>query len=284
MSQSLVGSRYELHVARGGATESKTAHDYLAVYPGDLEEAREKDIVGYVHSYEVGSTVDGPGMRFVGFLTGCLLRCKFCHNPDTWHKRNGHPVPVSRAMRQIAKYAKVLKISGGGITLSGGEPMVQRAFVMEIFKRCKELGLHTCMETAGRLGDRFSDRDLEAIDLVLLDIKGGDPATFEQVCGHPLKPTLAFAQRLAALGRPAWIRFVLVPGLTDGHDNVEKLADIAAGLKNVERVEILRFHQMGRDKWHQLGVPYELETIEPPSAELTERVRAQFRSRGLTVY
>lgn len=284
MNKSLVGSRYELHVAREGAAESKTAHDYLAVYPGDLEEAGEEDLVGYVHSYEVGSTVDGPGIRFVGFLTGCLLRCKFCHNPDTWHKRNGHPVPVSRAMRQIGKYAKVLNVSGGGITLSGGEPMVQRAFAMEIFRRCKQLGLHTCMETAGRLGERFTDEDLQLIDLEILDIKGGDPATFEQVCGHPLQPTLDFARRLAALGRPAWIRFVLVPGLTDGHDNVEKLADIAAGLKNVERVEILRFHQMGRDKWHKLGLEYELEKIEPPAAELTERVRRQFRSRGLTVY
>jgi len=284
MSQSLVGSRYELHVARDGAAESRKRHDYLAVYPGDLEEAREKDVVGYVHSYEVGSTVDGPGLRFVGFLTGCLLRCKFCHNPDTWHKRNGHAIPVSRAMRQIGKYANVLKVSGGGITLSGGEPMVQRAFVMEIFRRCKALGLHTCMETAGRLGDRFSDEDLQAVDLEILDIKGGDPATFEQVCGHPLKPTLEFARRLAALRRPAWIRFVLVPGVTDGRDNVEKLADLVAPMKNVERVEILPFHQMGRDKWHKLGIPYELEKVEPPKAEAIERVRGQFRGRGLTVY
>src|SRR5258705_13117569 len=118
MSESLVGSRYQLHVARAGAAESKTSHDYLAVYPGDLEEAGERDIVGYVHSYEVGSTVDGPGMRFVGFLTGCLLRCQYCHNPDTWHKYNGHPVTVSRAMREGGKYAQVLKITKGGITLS----------------------------------------------------------------------------------------------------------------------------------------------------------------------
>jgi pyruvate formate lyase activating enzyme len=175
-------------------------------------------------------------------------------------------------------------VSGGGLTLSGGEPMVQKAFVTQIFRRCKALGLHTAIETSGRLGDRFTDQDLRDIDLVILDIKGGDPATHENVCGHPLKPTLEFAKRLAALGRPAWIRFVLVPGLTDGRDNVEKLADIAAGMKNVERVEILRFHQMGRDKWHKLGLPYELENFEPPGAELTERVRGQFRSRGLTVY
>jgi len=284
MGKSLIGSRYELHVAREGAAEGKAVHDYMAVYPGDTEEREEEDVVGYVHSYEVGSTVDGPGVRFVGFLTGCLLRCQFCHNPDTWHKRNGHPVPVSQAMRQIGKYAKVLKITGGGITLSGGEPMVQRKFVTQIFRRCREIGLHTCMETSGRLGEQFTDADLQDIDLHILDIKGGDPATFEQVSGHPQAPTLEFARRLAALGRPAWIRFVLVPGLTDAHDNVEKLADIVAGLKNVERVEILPFHQMGRDKWHKLGLPYPMESVEPPGAELTERVRGQFRSRGLTVY
>jgi pyruvate formate lyase activating enzyme len=172
----------------------------------------------------------------------------------------------------------------GGVTLSGGDPMVQKAFVTQVFRRCKALGLHTAMETAGRLGDRLSDQELQDIDLEILDIKGGDPATFQEVCGHPLKPTLEFARRLAALGRPAWVRFVLVPGLTDGHDNVEKLADLVAPLKNVERVEILRFHQMGRDKWRKLGIPYALENFEPPSAELTERVRGQFRSRGLTVY
>ena len=284
MSQTLVGSRYELHVAREGAAESKSIRDYLSLYPGDTDEAKAKDVVGFVHSYEVGSTVDGPGLRFVGFLTGCPLRCQFCHNPDTWHKHNGTPVPVSQAMRQIAKYTTALKVSGGGVTLSGGEPMVQRAFVSQIFRRCKELGLHTAIETAGALGAKFTDRELQDIDLHILDIKGGDADTFEKVCGRPQKATLEFAQRLSTLGRPAWIRFVLVPGLTDGHENVEKLADIVAGLKNIERVEILRFHQMGRDKWHKLGVRYELENFEPPSAELTERVRSQFRGRGLTVY
>jgi pyruvate formate lyase activating enzyme len=285
MAEPAVGSRYELLVARKGATESKTAHDYYAVHPGDVEEVREEDdLVGYVHSYEVGSTVDGPGIRFVGFLTGCLLRCQYCHNPDTWHKYNGQPVTVSRAMKQIGKYAQVLKISKGGITLSGGEPMVQKPFALRIFRRCKELGLHTCMDTSGRLGDRITDAELMDIDLNLLDIKSGDPAIYEKVTRQPLQPTLDYARRLSSLGRPMWIRFVLVPGLTDGQDNVEKVADICAGLKTVERVEILRFHQMGRDKWHKLGLQYPLENVDPPDAELTERVRGQFRSRGLTVY
>ena len=281
----LTGSRYELHVARQGASESKAAKDYFAVHAGDVEEAEASDdITGYVHSYEVGSTVDGPGIRFVGFLTGCLLRCQYCHNPDTWHKHNGTPVTVAKAMKEIGKYVQVLKISKGGLTLSGGEPVLQHKFTMAIFRRCKQLGLHTCLDTSGRLGDKLTDDDLMAIDLNLLDIKSGDPAIYEKVTRQPLKPTLDYAQRLSALGRPMWIRYVLVPGLTDGRDNVEKVADFVGGLKSVERVEILRFHQMGRDKWHKLGLEYPLENVEPPAPDLAERVREQFRSRGLIVY
>jgi len=285
MSQSLTGSRYDLHVSRQGATESKVARDYFAVHPGDVEEVQEgDDVIGYVHSWEVGSTVDGPGLRFVAFLTGCPLRCLYCHNPDTWHKHNGHPVSVARSMRQIGNYVQVLKISNGGITLSGGEPQLQRAFVTQIFRRCKQMGLHTCLDTSGRLGDRFTDEELMDIDLHLLDIKSGDPDTFERITRQPLQPTLDFARRLAALKRPMWIRFVLVPGFTDDEDNVEKVADFCAGLESVGRVEILRFHQMGRDKWRKLGLEYPLEIVVPPDAQLTERVRGQFRSRGLSVY
>jgi pyruvate formate lyase activating enzyme len=282
MGEARIGSRYELVTGTEG---SPPGHDYYAIHPADIEETQpEDDLTGYVHSWEVGSTVDGPGIRFVGFLTGCLLRCQYCHNPDTWHKRNGHPVTVSRAMQQIGKYVQVLKLSRGGLTLSGGEPMVQYAFAMQLFRRAKQLGLHTCLDTSGRLGERLTDEDLTQIDLHLLDIKSGDPAIYEQITRQPLQPTLDFARRLSALERPLWVRFVLVPGLSDGFDNVEKVADICAGLRSLERVEVLRFHQMGRDKWHQLGLTYPLEQTEPPDAELTERVRGQFRSRGLTVY
>jgi pyruvate formate lyase activating enzyme len=286
MNQTLVGSRYELHVAPRGKSESKVAHDYFAVHPGDLEHSAGEgdDLVGYEHSYEVGSTVDGPGLRFVGFLTGCLLRCQYCHNPDTWHLYNGHPVTVARAMQVIGKYAQVLKMSKGGVTLSGGEPQLQRTFTMTIFRRCKQLGLHTCIDTSGRLGDRFNDEELMDIDLNLLDIKSGDPEIYEKVTRQPLQPTLEYARRLSDLGRPMWVRFVLVPGLTDDYDNVEKVADICNDLRSLERVEILRFHQMGRDKWHKLRLNYTLENTEPPDADLTERVREQFRRRGLTVY
>lgn len=285
MSGPRTGSRYELQITRKGTEGNKAAGDYYAVQVGDIEEIEEEeDLVGYVHSYEVGSTVDGPGLRFVGFLTGCLLRCQYCHNPDTWHKHNGRPVTVSRVMQEISKYAQVLKISKGGVTLSGGEPMVQRPFVLRVFRHCKELGLHTCIDTSGRLGARFSDQELMEIDLNLLDIKSGDPEIYERVTHQPLQPTLDYARRLSDLERPMWVRFVLVPGLTDGWDNVERVADICAGLKSLQRVEILRFHQMGKAKWEKLGLDYPLADVETPSAELRERVRDQFRSRGLTVY
>ena len=260
---------------------------YFDIHDSDVEAVAENgddELLGYIHSTQLGSTVDGPGLRFVVFLTGCLLRCQYCHNPDTWHKKNGKPFSVSQAMQVVSKYAQVLKISKGGITLSGGEPLVQPEFTTRMFRRCKELGLHTCLDTSGRLGDRLSDEQLMDIDLNLLDIKSGDPEIYKRVTNGPLMPTLDYARRLSDLGRPMWVRFVLVPNLTDGYDNVQRVADLCADLKSLERVEILRFHQLGRSKWQQLGIDYALTDTEPPSAELTERVRGQFRSRGITVF
>lgn len=286
MAAPLVGSRYGLYVARGGTQEHKTHKSYREVYASDADEAlaATDELVGYVHSIEVGSTVDGPGIRFVLFLTGCLLRCQFCHNPDTWHKSNGRPVPLKRMMKEIAKYQKVLKISRGGLTISGGEPVQQHAYTAGIFRRAKALGIHTCLDTSGRLGEKLTDEELMDIDLTLLDIKSGDEETYQRVTGQPLQPTLDYAQRLSDLGRPMWVRFVLVPNLTDDYDNVERVADICAGLETLQRVEILRFHQMGKDKWRKLGIDYPLADTEPPTPELAERVRGQFRSRGLTVF
>ncbi len=285
-SKPLVGSRYALEVTRDGTKEKKTYASYREVYASDADEAvgDSDDLVGHVHSIEVGSTVDGPGIRFVLFLTGCLLRCQYCHNPDTWHKKNGRPVPLKRMWKEIAKYEKVLKISKGGLTISGGEPVLQHAYATGIFRRAKARGIHTCLDTSGRLGEKLSDADLMDIDLNLLDIKSGDEETYQRVTGQPLQPTLDYARRLSDLGRPMWVRFVLVPNLTDAYDNVERVADICAGLKTLQRVEILRFHQMGKDKWKKLGVDYPLAETEPPTPELAERVRGQFRSRGLTVY
>jgi pyruvate formate lyase activating enzyme len=279
----LIGSRYELRQSPTGAAERK-ARPYAEVFPEDVAAEQDEDVAGYVHSIEVGSTVDGPGIRFVLFLTGCPMRCQYCHNPDTWHKHNGKKYSLRRIVREIGKYSKVLKLSKGGLTISGGEPAMQPRFVRRVMRAAKDLDLHTCLDTSGRLGANLSDETLADIDLHLLDIKSGDPATYERVTGHPLQPTLDYARRLSDLGRPLWVRFVLVPGLTDDPDNVEKAAEICAGLPTLERVEVLRFHQMGKAKYEELGVPYPLADAEPPSPDLTERVRGQFRARGLTVY
>jgi pyruvate formate lyase activating enzyme len=279
----LIGSRYEFRRDRSGAEEART-RDYGAVFPEDVAEEPDEDVAGYVHSIEVGSTVDGPGIRFVLFLTGCPMRCQYCHNPDTWHKHNGEKFTIERITREIGKYSKVLKLSKGGLTISGGEPAMQPKFVRRVMRAAKEMGLHTCLDTSGRLGANLTDADLADIDLHLLDIKSGDDETYRRVTGHPLQPTLDYAARLTALGRPLWVRFVLVPGLTDAVANVDRVAGICAGLPTLERVEILRFHQMGKAKYEELGVAYPLADAEAPTAELTERVRGQFRARGLTVY
>ncbi|BAK36356.1 pyruvate formate-lyase-activating enzyme [Microlunatus phosphovorus NM-1] len=246
-------------------------------------------MLGSVHSWELVTAVDGPGTRLTIFLAGCALRCRYCHNPDTWSIRHGRDTPLEEVLALIDRYQKIMRVTGGGVTLSGGEPLLQHAFVRRIFRRCAEQGIHTALDTSGFLGSWACDDLLSDTSLVLLDVKSGLPDVYRTVTRRELEPTLEFGRRLARLDLPMWIRFVLVPGLTDGWENVEAAAEYAASLQRlgsggaVARVEVLGFHQLGRDKWHELGESYPLEDTQPPSAELLERVREQFRSRGLTV-
>jgi len=250
----------------------------------ELDQIRTGEM-GSVHSWELVTAVDGPGTRLTFFLAGCGLRCQYCHNPDTWQKRNGTLMTIDEVMKRVLRYKAVFKATGGGVTLSGGEPMMQAAFVRRIFRACKENGIHTALDTCGFLGVRATDDILDDLDLCLLDVKSGIPETYKIVTTRELEPTLVFGRRLAARGTRTWVRFVLVPGLTDAVENVEAVAEYAESISSVvERVEVLPFHQMGRDKWHELGLHYELEDAKPPSYELLERVRGQFRDRGLTVY
>ena len=248
--------------------------------PGEAASAGGGE-VGYVHSFHTGSAVDGPGLRFVLWTTGCLMRCLYCHNPDTWHLKNGRRTTVDEVMEEIAKYERFLKMTRGGVTISGGEPLVQAPFVASLLRACKARGLHTALDTNGYLGGRFSDEDLENADLVLLDIKSFDAPTHRRVTGIGVEDVLLFAERLSALKKPMWIRFVLVPGLTDAWDNVDHLARFVATLDGVERVEVLPFHQMGREKWEKLGLPYELADTPTPPLEEVARVVEQFRAYGL---
>jgi pyruvate formate lyase activating enzyme len=237
---------------------------------------------GFVHSEQTGSALDGPGLRTVVWLTGCGFRCSYCHNPDTWKLHAGRRVHADELVSEITKYQRFMATSRGGVTISGGEPLVQHGFCMNVLRRLHALGIHTALDTNGFLGDRLSDADLQAVDLVILDLKSWDDKTHLRVTGQHADPVFRFARRLRDLARPAWVRFVLVPGHTDAPDNVAGLARFCAELDNVQRVEVLPFHQLGRFKWHELGVPYALESVEPPSLESVAAARAVFRQHGLS--
>lgn len=256
-------------------TEAGRAEQFAQIRAGET---------GVVHSWELVTAVDGPGTRLTTFLSGCPLRCKFCHNPDTWKMRDGTPTTLDEVVARITRYKPVFEATGGGITLSGGEPLLQSAFVNQIFKAAKAQGVHTALDTSGFLGSRASDELLNNTDLVLLDVKSGDEATYRNVTGVALAPTLEFGRQLSDRQIPVWVRFVLVPGLNDAVENIAKVADYVAGLASVERVEVLPFHQMGRDKWRRLGIPYALEDTQPPTVEQVGAVRDVFKERGLTVY
>jgi pyruvate formate lyase activating enzyme len=249
-----------------------------------VKKSLETGDVGFLHSFTTGSAVDGPGIRLVGWTAGCQFRCLYCHNPDTWNMMNGMAVPLERAIAELNKYRHGLKIMQGGFTLSGGEPLMQDRFAVRLLTAAKELGIHTALDTNGFLGERLSDKELEQIDLVLLDIKSWDPERHKHLVGKDVGPTLDFARRLAQQKRPIWLRYVLVPDLTDDESDIDQLAAFAAGLGNIERVDVLPFHQMGRYKWEKLGINYALSDTQPPAPGVVKRVCEQFRSVGLKAY
>jgi pyruvate formate lyase activating enzyme len=272
-------------MAQLGSLEPGSRHDlHVGISPDAPDEAELADdgegAFGYVHSYESSSRYDGPGLRVVLFMSGCLLRCTYCHNPDTWHLKDGTYVSANHVIERLGKFAPALRTLDGGITISGGEPMVQLAFTRRVLAAAKQMGLHTAVETSGFLGDRVDARYLSCLDLVLLDIKSGDPDTYRRATGRDLAPTLRFAERLAAEGKPVWVRFTLVPGLTDDPANVDKIARFVAPMKNVEWVEVQPFHQMGAFKWRAMGLDYKHEETEAPAPEVVNRVLEQFRNAG----
>jgi pyruvate formate lyase activating enzyme len=266
-------SPYELRVNLGKDVPESDVRTALAT--GDM---------GFLHSFTTGSTVDGPGVRVVAWTTGCMFRCVYCHNPDTWTLSNGIPVTVARAAEQLRKYRQGLKVMGGGFTLSGGEPLMQDRFAVKLFTAARGMGLHTALDTNGYFGDRLSDSELDTISLVLLDIKASDPDRHRRLTGMDVAPTLAFARRLAARRQPMWVRFVLVPGLTDDSEDIRHIAAFCAEVGNVDRVDVLPFHQMGRYKWEKLKMKYELDAVEPPSTEIVDRTIGIFRAEGLKAY
>ena len=247
----------------------------------EVRQALASGDMGFLHSFTTGSAVDGPGVRVVAWTTGCQFKCLYCHNPDTWKMSNGIPVTLERATEELAKYRTGLSVMKGGFTLSGGEPLVQDRFAVNLCSAARKMGIHTALDTNGFLGERLSDTELEAFDLVLLDLKSFDDTRHRRLTGQPVGPVHDFARRLAAKRRAVWVRFVLVPGLTDDAQDMEANARFAASLGNVERVDVLPFHQMGRFKWKELKMDYTLDATEPPAPEDVERAVAVFRAQGL---
>lgn len=225
-------------------------------------------MIGRVHSIESFGTVDGPGVRLVVFLQGCPMRCLYCHNPDTWKMAGGTEMTVAQIMAQYEKNRAFY--SRGGITVTGGEPLMQMEFVTELFSAAAHRGIHTCLDTSGitfrpdsqELTDRF-DKLMSVTDLVMLDIKHIDPAEHVKLCGQPLKPVLEFARYLDEKAVPVWIRHVVVPGITYDQNELYRLGSFIGTLHNVKALDVLPYHDMGKIKYEELGMDYPLKDVQP---------------------
>lgn len=239
---------------------------------------------GKIHSIETCGTVDGPGIRYILFTQGCPLRCKYCHNPDTWKLQDGKEMDTEELIKDIVKYKSYMKFSGGGVTVSGGDPLLQPDFVKDLFQKCRANNIHTALDTSGFLSVDKADPVLDYTDLVLLDIKSYNPDVYKNLTGVSLDPTLHFAKHLDERKIPIWLRYVLVPGLTDSEKDLEDLARFLSSLSNIERMDILPFHKMGEYKWEQLGYKYELaDTLEPTKDEVLKAFDI-FKKYNLPIY
>lgn len=232
----------------------------------------EKETIGYVHSLETFGLVDGPGVRFVVFLQGCNLRCKFCHNPETWSSEGGEEWTAKELYKHVRKYKSYWR-NNGGITVSGGEPLLQTEFVTEFFGYAKKEGIHTAIDTAGQ---PFSNDEeylkkfrllMEVTDLVLLDLKDWKTERHKALTGYGNENIKELAEWLSDNGKKMWIRHVLVPTLTDDAESLREMHDFICKLKTVEKVEILPYHTLGLMKWEKLNMKYQLDGIRPPTKE-----------------
>jgi len=236
---------------------------------------------GYIHSIETLGTRDGPGIRFVIFMQGCPLRCKYCHNPDTWKIHDGEKISTTELMGKISKCKPYISRSKGGITISGGEPTLQFDFTLELLKKCQKEGLHTAIDTSGYVNREKFREMLRYVDLVLLDIKQIDDEKHQDLTGVSNDKTLQVVELLEEEGKPYWVRHVIVPGYTDDQDSLNKLASFLQGKKSLERLELLPYHNLGEYKWKELGICYELEGIEPPSEREMQEIEGIFKGYGI---
>ncbi|ACL71061.1 pyruvate formate-lyase-activating protein [Halothermothrix orenii] len=237
---------------------------------------------GLIHSVESMGVHDGPGIRYVVFTQGCPLRCQYCHNPDTWMRKAGKRVEAGELLLRVLKCKPYMDSSGGGVTISGGEPTLQPGFVRELLKACKEQGIHTALDTSGYVTPEVFSSILPYIDLVLLDIKHIKEEKHRDLTGVSNERTLELISLLEKEKQPYWIRHVIVPGITDNRDDLNQLASYLSNLNGLERVELLPYHRLGVYKWQELGYEYRLEGIEPPSRGQMQEIKGLFIKKGVS--
>ncbi len=240
-------------------------------------------MIGHIHSTESFGAADGPGVRFIVFMQGCHMRCRYCHNPDTWKTDGGDEVTADEILKRALRF-KPYWGKDGGITISGGEPLLQIDFVIELFKKAKELGINTCIDTAGNpftkeepFFSKFEEL-MKYTDLLLLDLKEINPTRHKDLTGFDNSNIIEMAKYLSEINKPVWIRHVLVPEHSDFDEDLDALGDFIDTLSNVDRVEILPYHTLGKFKWENLGIPYTLESISPPSAERIENAKQRIHA------
>ena len=227
----------------------------------------------YIHSIETAGMVDGPGIRYTIFFQGCALRCKYCHNPDTWKLTGGTEMTVAELLEDVLRYRSFMRFSGGGVTITGGDPFMQPEFLIELLAALKAEGIHTALDTAGYTGTTNAEKALQNTDLLLLDIKSIDPDVYKDITGVRIDASLRMLEVARDLGVETWIRFVLVPGLTDNFDHIRQMRDYLADFDNIIKIEVLPFHKMGEYKWADLGIKYELHETQPPEADMLAAAR-----------
>ncbi|MTI68947.1 MAG: pyruvate formate lyase-activating protein [Firmicutes bacterium] len=218
--------------------------------------------MGKIHSIESMGLLDGPGIRFVAFFQGCKLRCKYCHNPDTWDLNKGKEMTSKDLFNKAKRFKTYFKTSGGGITCSGGEPLLQPKFLKRFLKMCKSNGIHTAIDTAG-FGKGDYEEILKYTDLVLLDLKHVDKVGYKDLTGGNIKEFFKFKKALNKSKTKVWIRHVVIPGLTDGEKHIDKLKKVIDGFNNVEKVELLPYHTLGINKYKEMGISYKLKNVKP---------------------
>lgn len=237
---------------------------------------------GRIHSFESCGTVDGPGIRFVVFFQGCLMRCLYCHNRDTWNTNTGQEISVAELIAETIDYRHFMNASGGGVTASGGEALLQAEFVRDWFRACHQEGISTCLDTNGfvRRHDAVIDELMDVTDLVMLDLKQIDDEIHQKLAGVSNHRTLEFAGYLAKRQQRTWIRYVVVPGWTDDDRSAHLLGEFTQGMSNIEKIELLPYHELGKHKWEALGEFYRLDGVKSPSKATMERVKALIASYG----